>query len=174
MTQKKMRDSELFDKAVAKLFEPIARRLNFPLTKVADGIYDILSPHFIMRIRLDTGHARGLNVILRSASWRDIDENDSKVPQLGITCFTQFHGEKLQDTFINVYTDEDFIRQAKLLAKAAECYGIPYLLGEGKDWEVVREEVRKKTKINVEKIRKMKMPSFVQKRWHLPPPDFKK
>jgi hypothetical protein len=57
--KKTMCDSKLFDKAVAKFFEPIAHRLGLPLTKIRDGVYEIPSPHFILRIRLHTGHARG-------------------------------------------------------------------------------------------------------------------
>ena len=73
-----MRDSVLFDKAVDAFFAPLARKLDLPLIKVRDGVYDISSTHFIMRIRLDTGHRRGLNVILRPASFREFDEDTGR------------------------------------------------------------------------------------------------
>lgn len=59
-----MRDSETFDEAIAKYFAPIAGELGLPLTKVDESIYEIPSPHFILRIRLHTGHRRGFNVIV--------------------------------------------------------------------------------------------------------------
>jgi hypothetical protein len=139
-----MRDSQLFDKAVETFFEPFAQKLGLPLSKVWDGAYDIPSQHFIVRIRLDTGHRRGLNVILRPASFREFDENKPGI-QLGIGCFIEFHGENPQDTFVEVSTDESFSERARLLAIAAERYAVPYLLGEGKDWEVIQAMVQKKT-----------------------------
>jgi hypothetical protein len=164
-----MRDSELFDQTVRKFFEPIARSLTLPLTKVEDGIYEIPSPHFILRIRLDTGHARGMNAMLRPASLHNFDENEPGV-HYGIGCFIQFHGERLEDTFIEVGSDEAFLEQARLLAKATERYGIPYLLGQGKEWEAVKQMIAAKTEKDVEEIQKYKFPPFVQKRWHLPKP----
>lgn len=159
-----MRDAKIFDEAVAAFFEPIAQKLGLPLSKVKDGVYEIPSPHFIMRIRLDTGHRRGLNVILRPASAANFDENEPGV-QYGIGVFMQLHGDGLEQTFIDVGSDADFFRRARLLAQAAERYGVPYLLGQGKDWEAVREMVSKKTAEDPEKIGKYRFPKNVRKEW---------
>jgi len=144
-----MGDSHLFDKAVETFFEPLARKLSLPLSRIRDGVFDISSQHFIMRIRLHTGHRRGLNVILRPASFREFDENDPGV-QLGIGCFIEFQGENPQNTVIEVSTDEDFFEQARLLALAAEWYAVPYLLGEGKDWTPIMEMIERKTEKEVD------------------------
>jgi hypothetical protein len=159
-----MRDSKLFDKAVETFFGPISRRFNLPFSKVRDGIYDIPSPHFIMRVRLDTGHHRGLNVTLRPASFRDFDEDKPGI-QLGIGCFIEFYGKKPQDTLIDVFTDKDFLDRARLLAIAAEHYGVPYLLGKGKDWDAVKEVIRKKTEKDTERIKKYRYPKNVREEW---------
>jgi hypothetical protein len=110
-----MRDSEIFDEAIAKYFAPIAQELGLSLAKVDDEIYEIPSPHFILRIRLHTGHRRGLNVILRQASSRKFDENEPFV-QYGIGCFIEFHGEDLKQTFIDIDSNDDFMKQAQLFA----------------------------------------------------------
>jgi hypothetical protein len=159
-----MRDTKIFDEAVMAFFEPIARRLALPLLKVRDGVYEIPSPHFIMRVRLDTGHRRGFNVILRPASAREFDENKPGI-QYGIGAFMQLYGEGLEQTFINVDSDEDFLKRAQLLAQTAERYGVPYLLGQGKDWEAVREMVSKKTAADLEEIGKYRFPNNVRKEW---------
>ncbi len=135
-----MRDSELFDKAVETFFDPLAKELGLPLSKVRDGVYDIFSPHFIMRIRLDTGHARGLNVILRPGSIRDCDENDYSIEQLGIGNFIKFYGEEWNEPLID--TDKDFLNQAHRLAAVAKRHLAQYLLGNGKDWEAIRSKVK--------------------------------
>jgi hypothetical protein len=159
-----MRDSQLFDKAVETFFAPFARKLGLPLSRVRDGVYDIPSPHFIMRIRLHIGHARGLNVILRPATFREFDENALGV-QLGIGCFIKFHGENSRDTLIDVFNDEEFVEEARLLAIAAEKYAVPYLRGEGKDWASVKEMVARKTEKDVAEIKKYRFPKNVRKEW---------
>ncbi|HTS16384.1 MAG TPA: hypothetical protein VMP11_02315 [Verrucomicrobiae bacterium] len=159
-----MRDSQLFVKAVEAYFEPIARKLGLPLCKVRDGVYDIPSQYFIMRVRLDTGHRRGLNVILRPSSFREFDENQPNI-QLGIGNFIQFHGENPQDTLIEVSSDESFLDRARLLAVAAAKYAEPYLRGQGTDWSSVSEMVRRKTEKDVVEIRKYRFPKNVRKEW---------
>jgi len=159
-----MCDSEIFDKAIVKYFAPIARELGLPLAKVSDGIYEIPSPHFIMRIRLHTGHRRGFNVLLRRASFRKFDENEPFV-QYDIGCFLELYGEDLKKTFIEVDSDDDFMRQAQLLAEATKRHGVPYLIGKCKDFDAVREIVKKRARENIEKIRELRFPKNVRKEW---------
>jgi hypothetical protein len=159
-----MRDSQLFEKAVEAHFEPLARRLGLPLSKVREGVYDLPSPYFIMRIRLDTGHRRGLNVSLRPASFLEFDENKPGV-QLGIGCFIEFHGEDPNYTLIEVSSDQDFLERARLLALASTKYAAPYLLGEGADWEAVSQMVQRKTEKDVEEMNKFRFPKNVRKEW---------
>jgi hypothetical protein len=159
-----MRDSEIFHEAIAKLFAPIARELGLSLTNVDEGIYEIPSPHFILRIRLHTGHRRGFNVILRQASLRKFDENEPFV-QYGIGCFMEFYGEDLKQTFIDVDSDDDFMKQAQLLADATKRYGVPYLLGEGKDFDAVQKKVKEQAQENIEEIKKYRFPKNVRKEW---------
>lgn len=159
-----MRDSKLFDKAVETHFEPLSRKLGLPLSKVQDGIYDIPSRQFIMRIRLDTGHHRGLNVSLRPASFLEFDENKPGI-QLGIGCFIEFHGEDPRNTLIEVSSDEDFLERARLLAVMATKYAVPYLLGKGANWKTVSEMVQRQTEKDVEEINKYRFPKNVRKEW---------
>lgn len=165
-----MRDSKIFDEAVAKYFAPIAGELGLPLAKVADGIYEISSPHFILRVRLHTGHRRGLNVILREASSCKFDENEPFV-QYGIGCFMEFHGEDLKQTFIDVDSEGNFMKQAQLLAQATKRYGVPYLLGQGRDFDAIKEVVRKKAEEGIEQIKKYRFPKTVREEWRLPEAD---
>jgi len=168
----KMRDSELFDKAVAKFFQPIAQKLGLPLTKIREGIYEIASPHFILRIRLDDGHHRGLNVILRLASLRDFDERKPGI-QYGIGCFMLFNGEDEKSLHFDVITDEDFLKNAQFLAEATQRFGVPYLLGQKNDFEALREFIKKRGAPELERTRQMlrnierTMPS-VRQEWIVP------
>jgi hypothetical protein len=165
--KKTMRDSGLFDEVVGQFFEPIALKLELPLFKVEDGIYEIPSPFFIVRIRLDTGHARGFNVLLRQTSICDFEDYKPYI-QYGIGNFVLFSGEKLES--MNIFTDEDFLRQAQLLAEASERFAIPYLLGQKNDLEAIARMVEENGREGMERIKQMQrniernMPS-VRQEW---------
>jgi hypothetical protein len=150
-----MRDLQLFTKAVGVFFEPLASKHDLSLSEAREGVYDISSQHFIMRIRLHTGHRRGLNVSLRPASFREFDENEPGV-ELGIWLLIEFYGHDPRDVFVEVSSDESFLKQVELLAVAAERYGLPFLLGHDKDWEIIKSGVERKTKKDLEQIRKYK------------------
>lgn len=153
-----MRDSALFEEMVATCFRPLADKLHLPLNKIGDGAYEIPSDYFIARIRLDTGHARGLNVILRSASIHD-DK------QFGIRHFVDFHDGNSSGIMIDVFTDNDFRKQVQLLAHATERYLAPYLLGDCKDWDAVKAVVQQKVEKTAEEARKRRFASNKQKGW---------
>ena len=157
-----MRDSQLFDQAVGTFFEPIARRCGLPLSKVQDGAYEIASPFFIMRIRLNTGHRRGLNVLLRPASVREFDEDEPGV-EYGIGNFVVFEGEDWKEQLVE--TDMDFLQRAECLAKASERFGLPYLLGEGKSFDAIKEMVKRRTETDVKEISRYRFPRNVRKEW---------
>lgn len=137
-----MRDADLFDEAVKTFFAPFAQTLSLPLSKIRDGVYEIQSPYFIMRIRLHTGHRRGLNVLLRAASFRDFDENQPGA-EYGIGNFALYHGQRIEEPVIE--TDDDFLSAAQSLAEAARRFGTPYLLGIGGDLEAIKEMVRRRS-----------------------------
>jgi hypothetical protein len=161
-----MRDSDLFETAVKRYFEPIAQDLNLPLIKIRDGIYEMPSPYFVMRVRLHDGHARGLNVILREASLRNFNESEPGI-QYSIGCFMLFSGVQLDQTYIDVVTDEDFLRQALLLAQAVKRFGVSYLLGQKNDFEAIKEMMRKRGEPELERIKQLlqNMPPFVRQEW---------
>jgi hypothetical protein len=166
-----MRDSQLFDEAVARYFRPQAERHGLSFTKIEDGIYDVGSGSFIMRIRLHTGHARGLNVMMRSSEFLNFgDDTHTPGVMYGIGCFIEHAGQDWREFFIEVDSNETFLRQAEILAQAAERFLIPYLLGHRNDFCAIKANWDAKAARELEDLKKLKFPSFVQKRWHLPPP----
>jgi hypothetical protein len=156
------RDSRIFDEAVARFFAPVATRLGLPVQRIAVGVHEVSSPWFIMRVRLHTGHHRGLNVLLRPASQREFDENEPGT-ELGIGNFAQFAGEDWNEPLIE--TDSGFMDRAESLASAAERHLAPYLLGQKNDFSAVQEMVSERTRIAVEQIKKYRFPRNVRKKW---------
>jgi hypothetical protein len=157
-----MRDSRLFDQAVKNFFEPIAQKLRLPISKVREGAYEIVSPYFIMRIRLHTGHRRGLNVLLRPASIRGFDENTPGT-EYGIANFMVFAGGVWIEQLIE--TDADFLERAEWLAGVSERFGVPYLLGEGKDLDAIEEIIRSNAEKHVKLIKSYCYPEGVRQEW---------
>ena len=159
-----MRDSKLFDEGMKTYFLPFAQKHGLSWAKERDGVYDILSPYYILRIRLDTGHRRGANVILRPASHRVFDENDPTV-QIGLRWFAEFYGKKSQNLFNEVSDRESFLDQMRLLALAAEQYAEPYLLGRGRNWDAIKEQIRAGAHQESEAIKQYRFPKNVRKEW---------
>ena len=157
-----MRDSHLFDEAVKIFFAPFAQTLSLLLSKIRDGVYEIQSPYFIMRIRLHTGHRRGLNVLFRPASLRDFDENQPG-GEYGIGNFALYHGQRIEEPIIE--TDADFLNVAENLGKAARQFGTPYLLGAGGDWEAIKEMASGRNEESIEEIKQYRFPKNVRKEW---------
>jgi hypothetical protein len=94
-----MPNSTLFDQTAHELFEPIAQKHGLEFFKRNDGSYEIVSAHFIVRIREDTGHRRGLNVLLRRSSFRNFDENSPDDIEYGLGNVARFKGEEWQNGY---------------------------------------------------------------------------
>jgi len=68
---------KIFDRAVATFFEPIAQKQGLPLVKIKNGVYEVPSPYFILRIELDFERDMGISVALRQASLRDFGHRNA-------------------------------------------------------------------------------------------------
>jgi hypothetical protein len=144
----------IFDSAVVTFFEPIAQKYGFPIVKIKNGIYEIPTPHFILRIALDFERDMGLNVTLREVSLRDFDDRALNV-EYGIGCFMLFNGEDIKPLHFDINTDEGYLKMAQLLADQTERFAVPYLLGQKDDFEAVREFMKKRSAPAVERMRQM-------------------
>jgi len=155
--QKKVRDSDLFDKAAAQFYAPIAKKLGLALVKVTDYIYEMPSPYFIMRFRLNGGPRRGLNVLFRQTTLRDYVDDD-RPDQYGLGCFGLYNSEepKLEPKPLPpILTDADFLQLAQLLAAEVERSAVPYLLGLKDDFESITEFMAKRAEPELQRIREM-------------------
>lgn len=155
--QKKVRDSDLFDKAAAQFFAPIAKKLGLALVKVTDYIYEMPSPYFIMRFRLNGGPRRGLNVLFRQTTLRDYVDDD-RPDQYGLGCFGLYNSEEPKPEpkpLPPILTDADFLQLAQLLAAEAERSAVPYLLGLKDDFESIKEFMAKRAEPELQRIREM-------------------
>jgi hypothetical protein len=152
-----------FEQAFARYFEPIARDHDWPVIRCSDSLYEILSPQFVMEVSYHQGaHSRSINVVLRPAS------HVGDQSPIGIWAIAGYNGNPFQ--YIPwENTAEGFLEEARHMAHLAQEYCLPYLLGQKADADKVREYWRQESEKEMSKIKDYKFPSFVQKRWHLPP-----
>jgi hypothetical protein len=147
---------ELFEKAVATYFKPIAEKHRFPLVKIGGNIYEIPTIHVILRIGLYSGHGSGRNLAttLRQVTLCDFVES-SPHNQFGLGWFASFTGIKIDPFQADLKTDDGFLKLTQFLADLTERFAVPYLLGQKDDFEAVREFAVEKIENNLE-TKKMK------------------
>jgi hypothetical protein len=167
---------DLFKKAVAQYFEPIAHENNLPLVRPGEKLYEIPSIHFVMRIRFDVGaHTKSINATLIQSHQMPGDIEEGCLDELGVGVIAGYNGVEVRYVPWE-QTEEGFLQQAKAIAIQAKQFAVPYLLGQKSDWNYVRAYIQEKIDEDVERIKAYKFPPNVQKRWHLPadrPPDEK-
>src|SRR4051794_29751256 len=107
-----MTNLQLFDQAVRNYFFPITGDARFVLERVDDGLYRIVGGDFIVHIRMDTGHHRGLNVLI--APRTDAPTIDDL--GYGILNVAEYNGYKLE--LLDNDTESEYFESAERLADA--------------------------------------------------------
>jgi hypothetical protein len=161
---------ETFERAVTQYFEPIAREHNWPLIRGTAELYEIPSPHFVMRIRYSVGaHAKSIYATLIPANEMPGNIEQGGRGELGVAVIAKYNGVPIEYIpWDNI--EEGMFGEAKYVADMATEFAIPYMLGQKSDWDEVKAYIARDTEKALEKIKSYKFPAFVQKRWHLPPP----
>jgi len=158
---------DTFVHAVAKYFEPIAKEHTWPLVHQTPNLYEITTPHFIMRIRFDVGaHTKSINATLIPANQMPGDIENGK-GELGIGLIAGYNGMPIEYIPWDA-TESGFEEQAQHISNMVKQYALPYLLNQRSDWNEITEFLRKKNEQSMTEIKKYKFPQNVQKRWHLP------
>ncbi len=146
-----------FDDAVVRFFQPLANRFGFPLKRWRDGIYEITGRTFVMRIRQGMGHRKDFVVTL-APKMALPDNLDDLSREIGLGVIAEYSGEILQ-------AKGDFQNQFEEAAKAAEIYCIPYLLETKKDFEEMRNFVKRRVEETGIKTKKYHFPRNVREEW---------
>ena len=116
-----------------------------------------------MRIRRGVGHRKGILITLLPKQDLYYDHLENIHNELGLGNFVEFNNERLIESPIE--TTEDYILEAEKLAKVAEQYVIPYLLGAKTDFIEVKEYTEKRSAAAVREIKKYYIPRNVRKEW---------
>jgi len=163
---------EDFEQAVARYFVPIAQEHGWSCIRRAPTVYEIPSPHFVMRIRFDVGaHRRSINALLLPKDQMPGDIENGGEGELGIAVIAGYNGVTIESIPWDWDQNKNgLLGQAQYVAAMVREHGLPYLTGKKSDWPNVVEFISKRIEERSEHLRKIKFPPNVQKRWHLPPP----
>ena len=154
--------SNTFDEAVAKFFAPIVSRANLAIRKLGQGVYEVQSPEFTMRIRRGSGHRKDILVTLLPTAERPSDIRDLS-KEIGFGVIANFHGEKLAELPFD--TEDDYFRYASSLATAAEKFLLPYPLGLRTDFLEIKDFVKANVDKALSEMPKYRFPKNVRKEW---------
>lgn len=124
-----------------------------------------------MQIRFGVGmHSMNIDAVLIPAENPNIVVKTSE-GSFGVLAIAGYNGVDME-ILPKQQTESGFFEYAQYVADYAQKFGLPYMLGQKLDSDKVREYWQNKSERELEKIRSYKFPPQVQKRWHLPPPEF--
>ena len=158
----KPEDVKLFDDAVARFFPIISAKVKLPLNRLQDGLYEIASPESVMRIRLGTGHGKSVLATIMAARDRPKDLNDAS-KEFGLGLVARFYGKTVQTE--PAATAEEFLEQAKIVARKADEHFVPHLLGLRDDFERMKEYVGTLVTESGIREKKWNFPKNVREEW---------
>ena len=154
---------QTFEKAVRLHFEPIARDHVWPLLHNSQDIYEVPSPHFVMRIRFGAGfHTRTIDVTLAPSGLKPEGVAGDEA-ELGLFAVAGYNGVEMQ-ILPREQTEVGLLEYAAYLAAMAAAFALPYLLGSKVDWDHVRDYWRAESAKEMNKIKGYTFPPSAQKR----------
>jgi len=152
----------MFDDAAARFFAPIASRAKLPFQSLGDGVYEIQSREFTMRVRRGTGHRKDILITLLPTVERSADLGDLS-KEIGLGVIAKFRGENLAEP--SLATQEEYFRYSENLAIASERLLVPYLQGNKTDFSEIKAFVAKNAEKAVSEIPEYRFPKNVRKEW---------
>jgi hypothetical protein len=164
--RKKKITSSTFDLAVWRHFESMAKRLKLPISRLKDDLYEIQSPYYSMWIEYASGHlGKGILATLFPTKDRPVDINDEP-RSFGVAVIAGYNGADMQTHLVTA--EEDFFQQADYIAKMAEKFCAPYLLGQKNDFENIKQYVGRRIEESGIMEKKWNFPKNVREEWKLP------
>jgi hypothetical protein len=153
-----------FDNEVKRCFLPLANRASLSLQKLKEGVFEMSSHGFALRVRSGIGHARDFVVTLAKQS--SLSKNyDELTGEIGLGNFAEVHGEKLE--LHPLHTPAGYHHAFEEAASLAGKLCVPYLIGVrgDADFEKVCEHVDRKKAEAGDKWKDYKFTKNVRKEW---------
>lgn len=133
-----MNDLEFIDGLIIRFFSPVAAKVGRPLQRIADGVYEICSSVFTIRIRFCEGHGKSILATIMLTSERSTDPSDLR-DEIGVGVVARYEGKSMHTE--QKTTAEELVEQAKEVATKTDTLLVPFLLGLRNDFESIRKYV---------------------------------
>lgn len=150
------------DNSVQKWFGQLAGTLGLQVEKVTDGVFEIRSDDFWLRISGSRNHGSDL-VDLAITLF-----SNQRKRGIGLANIMEFYGDRLISTEL-VATPASVDREIERLAQLASKYCKPFLRGVSTDWRKITEFVERKIVDESVRERKYDLPKFVREEWEVEP-----
>ena len=147
---------------VTTFFAPFVANTKLAIEELGEGIHEVQSKKFIMRIRRGTGHRNDILVTILATAERPAN-NDDLSKEIGLAVLAEFRGETLAESPFD--TEEAYLRAAAELARAAEKLILPYLLGHRTDFTDLKKFVAARAEKALREIPDYRFPKNVRKEW---------
>jgi hypothetical protein len=135
------RVAESFETGVRECFLPLAQRACLPLTKIYDGVYDVVGKNYRLRVRRGIGHGGGFLVTLSN---EEVDPRDpiKIVNEIGLGPLAKHSGAAPE--MAHIPSRDNSLAAYRMAARIAEEYALPYLLGSKSDYDQIEQHLRER------------------------------
>src|ERR1051326_7257817 len=133
-----------FERSVRNCFGQLATKLGLRLAALPDGIFEIESTQFCMRIRASSGHVNDLVDLL--VTLVPIEKRLAKCGvdrgEISLGRVMDYYGDDLNASPVSSaeLLEAEIKRQSRLALK----YGAPFLSGSSRDWSNIENYVEQK------------------------------
>ena len=154
-----------FERSVRNCFGQLATKLGLRLAVLPDGIFEIESAQFCMRIRASSGHVSDLVDLL--VTLVPVEERFAKFGvekgEISLGRIMDYYGDGLNASPVS--SAERLQAEIKRQAQLALKYGAPFLSGSSRDWSNIEKYVEQKiVEAGIPEM-KFDLPKFVREEW---------
>jgi hypothetical protein len=160
----KLRFLQEFNQAVLNRFGAMAESLDLKLKQLADGVFEIASQLYSLRIRLGTGHRVDFLVTLVDNKEKADDAN-ALTGEIGLGVIMEYYGTKLIES--RQAAPQDIDAEIARMADLSQHYCVPFLSGKSADWVSIKEFVQTKIEKAGGNMKKYNFPKNVREEWEV-------
>jgi hypothetical protein len=149
-----------FEQSVRKWFDEVAAKRGLRVEKVSDGVLQIRSPKFRLRVSGSRNHGTDLvdvGVTLFS---------DESQPGIGLANIMEFRGDRLVSPELRARS-ADIDAEVRRLSDLAEEYCGAFLAGQRDQWNDIVQFVEEKIAREGIHESKYSLPGFVRQEWEV-------
>jgi hypothetical protein len=153
---------ELFDSEVRRAFKPISEQLGVPLEQVIQGVYQLGSHGYWLRIRRGTGHRKDFLITL-SIREKSKEELSDAIDEVGLGVIVEYKGSQLPQSSLDSL--DDWKAALEQASRNTQQFLSPYLTGECNDFDEILNYIERKVIDTGIRGKTFRFPRNVREEW---------